>query len=168
MANGQRKIIVLVGNVGTGKSAHVLVNYSGIPEFVVWNHDEYSIMLNGGKYEYRKEIYPLLKGAQKDFLRRAIAGGFNIVFDGTNINIQSRKSLLTMVSNTCKEQGAPLGLYEIQAIDFGPGDEISLKRRMNDPKGLASEEWFHVHENMQQRYEPPTVNEGFTLISDLH
>jgi hypothetical protein len=76
-----------------------------------------------------------------------------------NINAKSREYAIKY---------AKIYNEDIVAIDFGPGDEDSLARRANDSRGQDFSIWEKVHDAMQEKYEPPTWDEGFKTVIDVY
>ena len=143
-----------------------MANMANKSDWVCWNNDAYTLMLNCGVYKYMPEKIALLKGAFKDFMRRAMPD-YNIVIDGTNINVSRRKSILTTIRKVLEEKNLSENLYDTTCVNFGPGTSLSLNRRLADSRGQDVETWRRVHESFRTIFEVPTIEENFTSIVDV-
>lgn len=139
------KLVVLVGNIGTGKTRYCKSTFNG--DEVIIRPDEW----DGTKDELQKRFFKEIE--------EALAAGKIVVVDGNNLTRKGRTIYLYFAKN------AEVGCT---AIDFGAGDEVSLQRRLSEPRGLTVEEWTKIHRRNQQEYEKPSKSEGFVHVIHLN
>lgn len=149
------KLIVLVGNIGCGKSTEAarLAKETGA---VVVNMDSIQQMVSGGVYGAydvaKKELY---QDIEHIAIKSALERGLDVVIDRTNMDKKRRARFIAIG----KCHGA-----EICSFDFGPGTESDLERRLTDPRDIPAEKWREVFESMSNAYEQPSSDEGFTSM----
>lgn len=154
MPYNQQQVIILVGNVGTGKTTWTRkylkkCNSTSYKNFVALDSDSISTMLSGiGRYywqESRKELYSELK---KVILNTCLKSGYSVIIDGIHATRKHRKVYIDIAHK-----------YEADVIivDFGPGNLGSLERRYNDNRGLSKTRWKRVHRLYQDMYEMPSI-----------
>jgi predicted kinase len=149
-----QELIVLVGNIGTGKS--LFASKYAKDGYLVINNDALVAMTNGGEYAR----YNLAHGKiHREMVERAVAlalfSGNSVVIDKTNMSKAERKTWISAARR-----------YDAKAVcvDFGQGDGDSLERRIKNDKGVTHDTWCRVHESMFERYEAPVVEEGFSRV----
>lgn len=157
-----QKLIILVGNIGLGKStfARKLADEGAM----VVNLDSIVTMLHGGNYKgYREDWKEVYKGAQIDIMQQAVISSLDIIIDNTNMKRKGRERL---ISKFCQCVG---GFTEKKVIcyDFSSGTEEGLKKRMEEPKGHEPEYWEGVYNRLKKEYEIPMGEEGFDEIIDM-
>lgn len=157
-----QKLIILVGNIGLGKStfARKLADEGAM----VVNLDSIVTMLHGGNYKgYREDWKEVYKGAQIDIMQQAVISSLDIIIDNTNMK---RKGRVRLISKFCQCVG---GFTEKKIIcyDFGSGTEEGLDRRMGTPYGHEPEYWKDVYKLKKEQYERPSLEEGFDETVDM-
>jgi len=143
--------IMLCGNIGTGKStvaSKLALNHN----YIIINDDSLITSLHGGNYMYKQELKNFYKLAKQQMARCASLYGLNCVLDGTFITREKRKRWLKIISSP------------VICLDFGPGNNISLKRRQNNSRGKSLERWEIVHKLFKYQYEQPSITEGFEKV----
>ncbi len=133
--------IVLVGNIGTGKTT--FRNKLKQKKRIFVCPDEYDGTLQEKNDRMFKEIESGLKE------------GMDVILDGTNLEKKYRFSLLSF-SNKAKCKAI--------IFDFGPGNELSLKRRIQNSTDTNPDEWKKTHEENKKLYEKPEQTEGYDRI----
>ena len=136
-----KKLIVLMGNIGTGKTNYRNITYVN-GEIIVCPDD----WRMSKKQSHTKIFSDIEKGLREDR---------TVVVDGINIKRKDRDQLLYFA----KRAKCPAIL-----IDFGPGNDDSLKRRINDSPDTSAEEWTFYHLENLRNYEKPLQEEGFDEI----
>jgi predicted kinase len=153
-----RKLHIMVGNVGCGKStrAHKLAERSGA---VVICMDEIQKMVAGGDYgAYDPNKRDLYQTIEETAFTKSMVMGLDIVIDRTNMDRRTREKWIAMARS---------GGYHVCIHDFGSGTEEHLKRRQDDPRGVMPETWQGVFDAMKAKYERPENAEGAELIVRL-
>jgi predicted kinase len=161
MPYNQQQVIILVGNIGTGKTTWTkkyLKKYDltkSYRNFVAIDDDSISTMISGlGKYDWideRKDLYSELK---KIILKTCLKRGLSVIIDGIHATRKHRKVYIDIA----KEYEA-----EVTIMDFGCGDTESLRRRCKDNRGLPSKRWRMVHNFYNDIYEKPEFD-----LEDVH
>ena len=135
-----KHIVVVMGNIGTGKSTFVsTLNRRNHRCFI--ENDDYE---EGQESKFNKDI------------ESAVLSGKNIILEG---NYMTRCLRSTIVNNS----DFKLHGYRFVCFDFGPGNDASLKRRLAEPV-IPEQETIDVHEQYKREYEKPTVYEGFSKV----
>lgn len=153
------KLVIMVGNIGSGKST-LSNKLASDFKFAVFNMDSIVEMLGGYEYtRYDKNKTDCYRDIRQFIVRNLLKKEFNCVIDSTNLTKKKRKEFIDI--------GKSLKVSEIVAYDFGLGCDEYLSRRVNDPKGVDPSTWKSVYERMKNEYEAPTMDEGFTNINKI-
>ena len=153
-------IIIMVGNIGTGKSTAtdlLLSEYTGI-QIIAVSNDSITMMTGNGDYSrYR----PMLSDMYKDMFFKCVCAGVDagatVVCDNSHMTKRSRAKLIKIA----KDAG-----ISVSCINLGPGSPESLKRRQEakDGRGNTKAVWNIVHQRFSSQYEEPSVDEGFDIV----
>jgi predicted kinase len=139
------KLIVLVGNVGTGKSRFRKSTFNN--KEIIICPDTWE----GSKDELQRRMILEIEAALKE--------GKTVVVDGNNLTRQWRVIYLYFAKNAgC----------DCVAYDFGAGDDMSLQRRLSEPYNLSASDWTEIHLRNQKEYEKPDESEGFTKVIHIN
>jgi predicted kinase len=152
-----QKLIVLMGNIGSGKStfARKLADEGA----VIVDLDSIVTMVHGGNYKgYKEEWKGLYKVIQSAIISTAIKNNKDIAIDDSNMKKSRRQSLIHL---------GEFWQLKVICYDFGPGTEEGLKRRMKQLKGHKPEYWVPVYKKLKNQYERPTIEEGFDEINGV-
>lgn len=145
---------IMVGNVGSGKS--LLASKFAKSGAAVVNNDSLVRMIGGGEYNLydygKKEVY---KSAEESTIESALIAGIDVVIDRTNMDSKRRARYIALAKKHTDQ---------IICYDFGPGDELGLKRRKKASQGVPPETWEQVHNRMRESYNQPNLSEGFSDI----
>jgi predicted kinase len=137
-------LIVLVGNIGTGKTTYIKKHFTS--DEVILCPDQMEADGNT-----REEIQATLI---KELKREDYAES-TVIIDGLNMTKKVRMYFIFF---------AKKNLTKSTIIDFGSGDNDSLKRRIADPRGETPEFWTQTHNVNLETYEAPTDEEGYDEI----
>ena len=147
------RIILLMGNVGTGKSTHARTYESA----VICCLDSIVESIEG-KYVHRKEHRPIYHAVEDTTIETALKQNIDVVIDRTCMSRFKRKRFVLMAKQF---------QTTIECIDFGPGNDKSLEQRISDGnRGYTPEKWREIHLMMMMKYEKPSLNEGFNIIEN--
>jgi len=132
-------LVILIGNIGTGKSTFAkniskgreVIDYDNLGE------------KHGQNFNVYNEILKLLKK------------GKTVIVDGVNIEKRKRKDLIYF---------ARINNAKSVAIDFGKGNEKSLHNRISQPRNIPIEVWKREHYHNIKIYEKPCKSEGFDRV----
>lgn len=151
----KKELIVLVGNIGSGKSTYV--KYLQKKGYIVIARDMLRYAIGGGEYVYNLEYEPTIFATEKYMLRKFLDLGKNIVIDEIGISI----SLRAIYIREAKQRGYKVTCIEMPRLS----KEESVNRRMQNPHGQNDREiWEGVWERFDLLYEPPLSCEGFDKI----
>ena len=134
-----RKLILLIGNVGTGKSTWVK-NLKQRENRKIFVCDSIEPCPNG-----EDVIHSLMMSLQR---------GMTVIIDGNNITKKDREMYFQIAGKNTPAI----------AIDFGIGNEQTIKNRIESNTNKSSTEWTNIHLQKQQIYQFPDYAEGFTKI----
>ena len=153
------KLILLVGNIGSGKSTYAKRLVKEKNCFSV-SRDAIRYMLNAGDYIFDREKESIVHNLTVRCLASLLAEGVDIVLDETNMNRKIRKHYIEFASEydyECEAHVMPI-----------ISKEESVRRRMGDNHGTYSKEkWEEIWEMFDSRYVEPTEDEGLERIIKL-
>jgi peroxiredoxin/predicted kinase len=145
-----RRLYVMVGLPGSGKTTYARAR---LRDAVRVSMDDLRLMLHGGQYDARYE--PFVHEAAKQLLdglaARANAGGFDVVFDATNVTRAYRAE--------CVRRARRFGLEPVCVyceIDLATALARNAARATAVPEAIVRR--FHA------QLEPPAEEEGFGTI----
>lgn len=152
---GKPVLIILSGSIGCGKSTlcRKLVN---IYNATVINKDSLLMSISGdiyGKFDSNKiDFY---NKAEEAIVRLAFQMNQVVIIDRLNYNKEERKRFIDIA----KEFSIPVYCY-----DFGSGSEETLKRRLNNPRGVPEKTWVKLYDLVKENYETPSIEEGIVKV----
>src|ERR1039457_1234918 len=124
------KLIIFVGNIGTGKSRYRSIFFTS--DEIILCPDEWT----GSKAEKQKRlIFGIENGLRESK---------TVVVDGNNLTKNGRAFFVGI---------AKTEHCECIAYDFGAGNDKSLKRRLTEPDDFSEAEWMRIHNRNQMEYE---------------
>lgn len=153
-----RRLYVMVGNIGSGKSTLVKHILAINPEIVVISRDALRYMVGAGAYVFNKELEPTIFEIARLMIKELMHGElFDILVDETNVSKEYREDYLDLA----QQYG-----YEAIAITMPRlRKSICVDRRMQDPHGQSDRVlWEGVWDKFDSLYEEPTTQEGFYRI----
>jgi hypothetical protein len=149
-------LTILVGNIGCGKSWYA--QQKAKKGDVVVNMDSIQQMISGGLYDmYDREKKDIYWAAEEKVICESLERGFSVIVDRTNMDKKRRKRFIDI--------GKKYWWVKIRCLDWGSGDISDLKRRLDNPRGIAEGKWINIFSSMQESYEKPTKEEGFHFIT---
>lgn len=153
------KLVIIVGNIGCGKSTLANKLASDF-KFGVFNMDSLTTMLGGYEYtRFDKNKTECYNEIRQFIVRNLLKNNFNCIIDSTNLTVRKRKEFIDIAKS--------LKVPEIICFDFGPGIDEYLERRLKNNRGVNSETWKKVYTRMKNEYESPSIDEGFTIINNI-
>lgn len=148
------ELILLVGNIGTGKSR--TARRLALEGALVVCGDDLVTMAGGGNYSaWDPRRDKILKAGEDAIVRAALNAGQTVVVDRTLMTRDHRLHYINMAR--CRR-------CPVTAYDFGPGTPEALARRQAEGRGLAPAKWAQVFELLQRKYQRPEPEEGLDTI----
>lgn len=155
MAEKHHKLIIMIGNIGSGKST-IARQYSS-QGYIVVGRDELRSMLNGGKYQFRSQLEPVIQAGVVAMLESLMDQGHNIVLDQTSMSQNNRRMFIQLG----KDYGYDVFAFVMPVIEMSE----CIRRRMQDAsRNMDLDAWARVWTRFDESYEEPTVQEGFDDI----
>lgn len=143
-------IIILTGNIGTGKST-----FSSSYKSKYWQESVHVYEMD----RYVPKIQKFTKKQQKEVMSNDLKPRIElndcVIIDGVNLSAQVRQFLFECIEGFDGD---------IISIDFGPGSENTLENRMQENRGVDKKEWEKEHSEKQMEYEKPSKAEGFNRL----
>ena len=152
------KLVVLVGNIGSGKTTytHKLVAKG----YVAISRDALRYMIGNGKYTFNPDLEPAIFSSETEIIKRFMELGVDIVIDEVGINKHVRARYIYL-ANKYKYQKICVCLPKYSM-------EECVDRRMQDPHGQPDRAlWESVWIKFNKRYQKPSLKEGFDKIIQL-
>lgn len=148
------EVIILVGNIGCGKSTLTKVLSS---KYVILSRDSLRYGIGGGRYIFNTLYEPAIVKTALFMFKEFLELGCDIVVDEVNVSRKYRQKYI---------DAAKAKKYSITAIVL---PRLSIKdavdRRMSNPHDSNTREhWEGVWCKFEEKYEMPTESEGFNKI----
>ncbi len=145
-------IILLIGNIGTGKTT-----FSSDYESFYWKESIKTFHWD----DYIPKILTLPKKehfqVQKSDIEAKLELFETLIIDGVFVT----KTQRAVIINIAKEIGVSISAV---IINNGIGDSTSLKNRIENNNSLTPEKWEEIHLENFNDYETPEVEEGFSDV----
>jgi predicted kinase len=160
------KLIIMVGNICSGKTTWIKKFLQTNPDYIVISKDDIRRMFKVGKYVYDENLEPTIHNITITITYRLLEHDKNVIIDETNLTKLNRQSYLNL---TKKFSNIGFNCKTIAVVIENTNKE-ELKRRIalrqNDISwGQGSiEHWLEVWQNKSNKYEEPTIQEGFDEI----
>jgi len=168
------EVYILCGNVGTGKTTYrnELIETLSPNKYVIINNDNILLSFNGIYPINYREFHANLLKAMRELLYREWSYEANrcymcnekppfLIIDNMNHYSSLREELIKKVRALCNDS------VKITIVNFGKGDEISLKRRIEDSRDLSEERWVEVFNKVQKEWQEPNEKEGYDFIINM-
>ena len=154
----KKEIILLIGNIGTGKST--LAKELAKDGYVIVSKDALRYMIGGGRYIFDKHIEPIIWDIEIAMIEELMENNFPIVVDSRCINSIMRYYYIS---------AAKRNNYKVNAIIMPRvSKEEAVNRRMKNPHGqLDKELWNSVYDKFDKVFEGPTKREKFDEVTEL-
>jgi len=152
------QLIILVGNIGSGKST--LVQEYIKKGYIVISRDSLRYGIGGGQYKFDYDLEPVIWETELTMFKLFLLLGKNIIIDEVGISKLMRKRYLDIVRLPFYPN------YSVICIEMPKlSRKEAIDRRMKDPHGQPDRQiWEDVWEKFNNQYETPTKEEGFNKI----
>lgn len=154
----KQKLIILAGNIGTGKStiAKLILSKDTNTRFV--SIDGVVGMLYGGDYTRFSEIelstYFELK---KQLVTNLIGKGNSVIVEGLYNTIELRSLYNKMVVDNAMQK---------IIVNCGRGNNRTLANRQNENRGVSPLKWENIHFSVISSWQEPEYYEGVIVKLD--
>ncbi len=152
------EMVVMVGNIGAGKSTKVKeLQQQG---YVVICRDQIRYAIGGGVYTFNPDYEYIIRKIELKMLHEFVKKGCKIVIDEVGVSRAFRKEYLKIAKDYN---------YKIKAIEMPRlSKKESVDRRMQDPHQCPDRAvWEGVWDKFDNKYQSPTVEEGFDEVIKL-
>ena len=153
------ELIVLVGNIGSGKST--LTKEYSKKSYVIISRDSLRYCIGGGNYIFNEKYEDIIWETEEFLLESFLKKGENIVIDEVGMSKHLRARYLI------NKEFYPN--YTFKCIELPKlTKEESVQRRLQSNHGTTPKEvWYEVWEKFNNMYEEPTLDEGFDEVIKL-
>jgi predicted kinase len=151
-----KKITVLCGNIGSGKSTWVQNNID--ENTIVINDDRLVTMLHGGYYGlYDKKNKGLYKDIEMSIIELALKAGKSVIIDRPNQKSKTRLRYINMAKKY---------LAEVHLIDFPweSPETHAIRRFSSDSRGVSLEGWKKVAKRINDTRDGLSIIEEYNRI----
>ena len=149
------KFYLMIGNIGSGKSTYITNKLSNA---TIVSKDGIRYAFSGGNYIFDRNLEPIVHSTSVFMARSLCAKQIEeIVLDETNITKKGRSTFI----NIAKEYD-----YQVIGIVLPKLDkEVAVARRLTNPHCQPDRElWENVWEKFDNKYNPPSKEEGFDQL----
>jgi len=159
-----RRVYILVGNVGSGKSKWAAKNYERLNACIV-SKDSIREMVHG-EYIYRekqeKMIHEIAIQLCVTFMRQFKK---NVIFDDANMTKKERLEIIKYIEK--RRLVIPTNLeIKYRCLNFIEHGH-NLEWRMKDNRGYSRYYWARVYQILRDQYQAPTMDEGYDAIEEV-
>lgn len=152
------ELILLVGNIGSGKSTYAK-QYRD-KGYILIARDRLRYAIGGGKYIFNREYEPVIWKTELYLYRKFVDLGENIVVDKVGISEKRRRRYISYA----KKKDYKVICVEMPRLDM----KTCVNRRMKDPHGQYNRKlWEKIWKGFDSIYEIPNLDEGFDEIRRL-
>lgn len=154
---GKHKLFILVGLPASGKSTYIRDILSvEFPDAIVVSTDnhieQYATSMNKTYNQVFSDYIKPATSLTLDDVEYAFENKKDVIWDQTNLTVDSRKKKLNMFPN-----------YEKHCIVFETPVEYEHDRRLQSRPGKNIP--YHVIKSMKNSFQEPTKDEGFDTIT---
>ncbi len=152
-----KHLVMLVGNIGSGKSTTIKEIKNRYPSYVTVCQDSLRYMIGGGTYIFNPNYEPIIKFIAKQITLKFMNQDYNVIIDEVNVAPDFRKPYLEMA----KFYG-----YKTTAIVLPRySKDISVANRLKNNHGQTLEvQWYKIWKKFNDLYVEPSKEEGFDEI----
>jgi len=150
-----RELIVMVGNIGTGKST-ICKEYIKNGYLCV-SRDGLRYMNGGGVYRWDESVEPFIWDAESRIIKAFMESGKHIIVDEVGISQKMREKYLN-IANAFNYKPIALVMPKLNM-------KTCINRRLNNPHDQPDRKmWEEVWTKFDKQYSEPTLEEGFKEI----
>ena len=158
------KVVIMVGNVGCGKSTLTRKMVEKNPnKYLVWNNDNFNFMMTSGLSSFTPLKNNFMNNMMYEFITNCLCNNHSFIIDATNMTKKGRIQHIRTIKSIVNELNNEI-YSELVAYDFGPGNHKTLERRLLSPRETKTHSWRKIHDNFKRIYSTPVTDEGFDSI----
>ena len=151
-----KKLIVLVGNIGSGKST--LTRIYTKEGYVIIARDALRYNIGGGEYIFDPKLEPAIWNTELAMVESFMKINANIIIDEVGLTRTVRERYINLAYKYNYHTTA-LILTKLSMKE-------SVDRRLKNPHGQPNRQlWEDIWTRFDSVYEPPIFDEGFDLIT---
>lgn len=153
------KIELLVGMIASGKSTYCSAR--AVEGAIIVSDDAIVQAIHGGNYDlYDSELKSLYHSIEDYIVVYAINNGLDIIVDRTNLTRNSRRRFIEQAEAYSAQIIAVKFRVEMPQIH-------ATRRADSDSRGYDYQRWLDIATEHYNKYEVPTLHEGFNDIIEL-
>ena len=155
-----KNLIILIGNIGTGKTTFIKTQNLIEKGYVVIARDRLRYNIGGGNYIFNTKYEAIIWKTELFMFENFLKLGTNIVIDEVGVSKSLRKRYIPLAKKY---------KYQIVAIEMPKlTKEMAVNRRMQNPHQQNDRKlWEEIWEKFDAQYESPEYSEGFEHILKL-
>jgi predicted kinase len=154
----KNKIILFVGNIGSGKTTCIRqLMQKHFKQFVVVSRDDLRYMIGGGRYKFDVKLESAIYSSELKIISNFMRLKQNIIVDEVGINRKMRKRYIRLA----KKYNYDVIVMQMPLLD----KEVCVMRRMIAPHDCPDKKiWETVWEKFNKQYQAPSLKEGIKKI----
>jgi len=154
----RKELIILIGNIGSGKSTYVKQYQE--KGYVVVARDQLRYAIGGGTYIFNLDYEPTIWNTEIYIFRQFARKGVNLIIDEVGLSKEMRARYIGFA----KKLGYTITTIEMPHLPMAE----AVTRRMANPHGQPNWDlWAGVWTKFEGLYEEPTKDEGIDKIIKL-
>ena len=150
-----RKVYLLVGFLGSGKSTWAKKKVKADKNVLIVNRDSLRTMLLG-EYGFSVPVELAVKDCAKVIFDALLQAGFDVIIDETNLTLHKRRTWLRYIEQYCIRNNQKI---DIQVVHFTESENNVAYRAQDDLRGVSVAKWAEVLDKMKREYESPEISE---------
>jgi len=157
MKNKKPEIVILVGNIGSGKSTLIKkIILKGFSHINI-SRDDLRYMIGAGKYRFDAKLESAIWKSELNIIVNFMKLQENIIIDGVGVYKKLRERYIKLA----KEYNYSVTVIEMPRLS----KKICVDRRMKNSHQQGSKKlWESIWDKFNDLYEEPTKKEGINKI----
>jgi predicted kinase len=152
-------IYITIGFPGSGKSTWAKKKSAEEKNLIIINRDAIRTMIKNN-YTFDFTLEPVIKDMSIECLEVALIYSKDVIIDETNITKEQRRAWINRVKNRMCQDSKCCKIVFVWFIE----STNNVSYRMKDARGYTDSKWQSIIDDMKQKFEEPSLDEGANEI----